>query len=144
MLDSQQNTLNFPTGSAGQQQCELIASQACYRVFGPQAAPEGIGEMQQCSVASRVAVVVVDPLEVIQIEQGAGKYHRRLIRMRVACPPKSTPVEQRRQVVLVKCVFGLTERKLQLGDSAGQLGATTAAKEGGQHSLALSTDKALP
>ncbi|ASI68590.1 hypothetical protein BA022_08485 [Diaphorobacter nitroreducens] len=144
MLNSQQDALDFPTGGACQQQGELIAAQACDGVFGPQAAPEGSGEMQQGRIASRVTMAVVDPLEIIQVDHHAGEHHGGLLRMPVTGPPETSPVEQCRQVVLMQCPFGLGERQLQLDDAAGQFGATAATEERGQHDLAMRTNESSP
>lgn len=141
MLNSQKDALNLPTGGPCQQQGELIAAQACHRVLGPQAAPEGVGEMQQDRIASRVTMAIIDPLELVQVDHHAGEHHGGLVWVPVTNSPEAPPVEQRRQVVLMQCTFGLGERQLQLDDAAGQLGAKAAAEEGGQHDLAMVTNK---
>jgi hypothetical protein len=64
--------------------------------------------------------------------------------MRVARPSKTPPVEQGCQVILVQRAFGLGERQLQRDDAADELGAATAAKQGGQHDLAVRTDEPSP
>lgn len=100
--------------------------------------------MQQGRIASRVTIAIIDSLEIIQVDHHAREYRGGLVRMPITSSPEAPPVKQRSQVVLMQCPFGLGERQLQLDDAAGQLGASAATEEGGQHDLVMRTNESSP
>ena len=91
--------------------------------------------MPQYCVSGGVAMGVVDPFEVVQIDHRAGEYRRRAFPGQITGASISAAVEQCRQIVMVKCPLRFGKRQLQLDDAVRELGAATTAKQGWQHWL---------
>ncbi|KQB60501.1 hypothetical protein NFX52_19035 [Acidovorax facilis] len=135
MLDAQQDVFRVHAGRPGQHDRELIAAQAGHRVDGSKALTQRSREVPQYRVSGGVAMGVVDPFEVIQIDHRAGDHRRGAITGQITGASESSAVEQCRQIVMVKSPLRFCKRQLQLDDAVRELGAATTAKQGWQHGL---------